>query len=129
MPDTTTAPTAAAAPTVDTPGQMPGPSISPELLATMHDLVTHYEREAAARPNDHATAELAATTRANLTKAMAQTGQTIAPVDTRNDFERRRDDLDAYCDDILKREDIPAEIREAMAQAAADVRRRHWRGK
>jgi hypothetical protein len=121
----TTAPTT---PTVDMPGQVPGPSISPELLAGLNDLVTYYEREAAARPNDPAAAELAATTRANLTKAMAQTGQQLPEPDTRNDFERRRDDLDAYCDDLLKRDNIDPEIRAAMAQAAADVRRRHGRG-
>jgi hypothetical protein len=128
MPSDTPTTTTTPPPTVDLPDQMPGPRVSPEFLTTMHDLAARFEREAAARPNDTTAAELAATTRANLTKAMAQTGATLPEADARNDFERRRDDLDAYCDDLLKRDDIPAEIREGMAQAAAAVRRRHNRG-
>jgi hypothetical protein len=126
MSDTPT--TTPAAPTVDTPGQIPGPSISAEFLATLHDLAARFEREAAARPHDPVAAELAASTRANLTRAMAQTGATLPEPDLRNDFERRRDELDTYCDDILKRDDIDPEIRVSMAQAAAGVRRRYGRG-
>jgi hypothetical protein len=110
------------------PDRMPGPSVSPETLVQMQALVTQYERDLAARPNDPLVAEALAGTRRNLEKALAVTGQRLPEPDLRNDFERRRDDLDLYSDALLERDDIDPEIRAAMAQAAAAVRRRHGRG-
>jgi len=108
--------------------RMPAPRVSEKLLTGMNDLVQRLERDLAANPTDRATREVLEVTKANLAKALATTGQTLAPPDTRNEFERRRDDLDRYVDDLIKSGAIPDEMREAMAQSAAAVRRRHGRG-
>ena len=116
-------------PPVAVPDQrMAPPSVSPEVLASMQALIAQCQREVIERPADPLPRELLVITQNNLDRALAKTGQQVPSPDTRNEFERRRDETDDYVNGLLDREDIPAEIREAMAKAAADVRRRHGRG-